>query len=134
MPRTPLTAQAQGSDESVGAVGGWLQGGGHGALANTLGLGADRVLQFRVVTPDGVLRVANACQHEDLFFALRGGGGGTFGVVLDATVRVAPRLPLRVVFLQWNDTEAEHAASLTRGLFEILIDNSLKVGVSLHRV
>jgi FAD/FMN-containing dehydrogenase len=88
------------------------------------------VLQFRVVTPDSVLRVANACQHVDLFFALRGGGGGTFGVVLDATVRVAPRLPLRVVFLQWNNTQVEHAAPLTRELFEILIDNGLKVGAS----
>ncbi|KAJ2935972.1 hypothetical protein H1R20_g1124, partial [Candolleomyces eurysporus] len=61
-----------GSDMSVGAVGGWLQGGGHGALSNTMGLGADRVLEFQVVTPDGQLRTANECQNSDLFWALRG--------------------------------------------------------------
>ncbi|KAL8293157.1 hypothetical protein RQP46_000851 [Phenoliferia psychrophenolica] len=42
-------------------------------------------LQYRLVTPDGKYRVANACQNKELFWALRGGGGGTFGLVLDAT-------------------------------------------------
>lgn len=36
----------EGSDKSVGAVGGWLQGGGHGALSNTMGMGADRVVRY----------------------------------------------------------------------------------------
>ncbi|EEB88350.1 hypothetical protein MPER_13859, partial [Moniliophthora perniciosa FA553] len=62
-----------GSDRSVGAAGGWLLGGGHGMLSNTMGLGADRALQFKVVTPDGKYLTANACQNQDLFFALRGG-------------------------------------------------------------
>ena len=53
-------------------------------------MGVDRVHQFRVVTPDGVLRVANACQNTDLFWALRGGGGGTFGVVMEASIEVVP--------------------------------------------
>lgn len=50
-------------------------------------------LQYKVVTPDGVLRTANACQNEDLFFALRGGGGGTFGVVLEASMLVSEEEP-----------------------------------------
>ncbi|KAF8883172.1 hypothetical protein CPB84DRAFT_1750726 [Gymnopilus junonius] len=74
-----------GSDPSVAFSGGWVMGGGHGALSPALGLGVDRVLEFKIVTPDGHLRVANKCQNEDLFFALRGGGGGTFGVVLEST-------------------------------------------------
>lgn len=52
------------------------KGGGIGALTNYLGLGADRVHQLKVVTPDGVLRTVNACQNPDLFFAMRGGGPG----------------------------------------------------------
>lgn len=47
-------------------------------------------LQFTIVTPDGRLRIANACQNSDLFWALRGGGGGTFGVVLETVHEVIP--------------------------------------------
>ncbi|KAF8517612.1 hypothetical protein JB92DRAFT_2905024 [Gautieria morchelliformis] len=90
-----------GADRTVGAAGGWLQGGGHGALSNTLGMGADRVLEFVVVTPDGELRIANRCQNEDLFFALRGGGGGTFGVVLSATTRADPKVTMQAVLVEF---------------------------------
>ncbi|KAJ7930362.1 hypothetical protein B0H13DRAFT_2228276 [Mycena leptocephala] len=94
-----------GSDRSVGVVGGWLQGGGHSVLSNTMGLGVDRALQFRVVTPDGELRVANACQNQDFFLALRGGGGGTF-----------------VVIVSWSTPNR----TLTAELWTILADNGLK--------
>ncbi|KAI1506305.1 hypothetical protein F5X99DRAFT_404370 [Biscogniauxia marginata] len=73
---------------------GWVMGGGHGVLAPVYGLGVDRVVEFHIVTPDGVERTVNACQDPDLFWALRGGGGGTFGVVLSATHRVEPKIPL----------------------------------------
>ena len=63
-------------------------------LAPVYGTGADRVIQFKVVTPDGEVRTANRCQNTDLFRALRGGGGGTFGLVLEATHRVEPRIPI----------------------------------------
>ena len=68
-----------GADHSVGAAGGWILGGGHSLLSPQYGLGVDNALQFEVVTPDGQLRTANACQEKDLFWALRGGGAG-FGV------------------------------------------------------
>jgi FAD/FMN-containing dehydrogenase len=41
-----------------------------------------------VVTADGVARIANGCTHPDLFWALKGGGGGSFGVVTRLTLRV----------------------------------------------
>ncbi|KAK9786409.1 putative Isoamyl alcohol oxidase [Seiridium cardinale] len=85
-----------GYSPTIALSGGWVQGGGHSSLSPVYGLGADRVVQFRVVTPDGVLRVANACQNSDLFRALRGGGGGTFGIVLEATHRVEPKMPIAV--------------------------------------
>lgn len=64
-------------------------------LSNNFGLGADRVLQYRVVTPQGEYLTANACQNTDLFYALRGGGGGTFGVVMESTFLAEPR-PLTI--------------------------------------
>ncbi|KAL7621825.1 hypothetical protein AAE478_007325 [Parahypoxylon ruwenzoriense] len=85
-----------GYSPTVAASGGWVLGGGHSVLSPVYGLGADRVVQFKIVTPDGVLRVTNQCRHEDLFWALRGGGGGTFGVVLEATHRVEPSMPVAI--------------------------------------
>ncbi|KAJ7117994.1 hypothetical protein C8R43DRAFT_1036601 [Mycena crocata] len=107
-----------GSDATVGFTGGFLQGGGHGVLSPVLGLGVDRALQFKVVTPDGQYRTANACQNEDLFFALRGGGGGTFGVVLEATILAAPAAPVQVVVVTWAPTA--RSAARTRALWGLI--------------
>ncbi|KAJ3862754.1 hypothetical protein EV359DRAFT_44538 [Lentinula novae-zelandiae] len=112
-----------GSDKTVGAAGGWLQGGGHGMLSNTMGLGVDRALQFKVVTPDGQYRVANACQNQDLFFALRGGGGGTFGVVLESTVLASPRVTLQVVMVTFDSTTD---TTITRELWNTMTANALQ--------
>jgi FAD/FMN-containing dehydrogenase len=73
---------------TVGAAGGYVQGGGHGALRLSFGLAVDSVLEIEVVTADGKLRIANACQEPDLFFSLRGGGGGTFGVVISVPYKL----------------------------------------------
>ncbi|KAF9532779.1 FAD-binding domain-containing protein [Crepidotus variabilis] len=107
-----------GTDISVGPSGGFLQGGGHSPVANTLGMGADRVLQYKVVTPDGILRYANACQNTDLFYALRGGGGGTYGVVMESTILASPRRPYDVATITWpvNDENL-------RKVMEMFIDN-----------
>lgn len=61
---------------TVGAYGGWIQGGGHSALASKYGLGADQALSIQVVTADGRFVTADPTQNTDLFYALRGGGGG----------------------------------------------------------
>jgi hypothetical protein len=76
--------------QEVRTAGGFGQMGGHGPLTNMFGLGADQPLEYKVVTTDGKLRVANAYENPDLFWALRGGGGSTFGVVVEATVRAYP--------------------------------------------
>ncbi|XP_024368149.1 uncharacterized FAD-linked oxidoreductase ARB_02478 [Physcomitrium patens] len=77
-----------GMSLTVSATGGFIQGGGHGALGPSFGLGADNVLQMEVVTADGEFRVVNACHDPELFFSLRGGGGGTFGVVVSVTYKL----------------------------------------------
>jgi hypothetical protein len=89
-----------GSSPTVGASGGFTMTGGHGLLTSQFGLGIDRVLQYKVVTPDGVYRTANMCQNQDLYWALRGGGGGTFGVVMESTSKVESRLDLIFSFIQ----------------------------------
>ncbi|PSN66740.1 FAD-binding domain-containing protein [Corynespora cassiicola Philippines] len=78
-----------GSAQDVGIVG-WFTGGGHGPLSSTYGLGVDNVLQVRIVTAAGELLTANRCQNSELFWAIRGGGGGTFGVVTSVTMKAYP--------------------------------------------
>jgi hypothetical protein len=89
-----------GAQGSVGAAGGWPLGGGHNILSPQLGLGVDNVLQVTVVTPDGQHLTANANRNPDLFWALRGGGGPSFGVVTSLTYRVHEDLPLYAYFFQ----------------------------------
>lgn len=79
-----------GGCTSVGAAGGFLQGGGFGSWSRKYGIAAASLLEAEVVTADGKTRVVNACQDADLFWALRGGGGGTFGVVTRATLMTHP--------------------------------------------
>lgn len=78
-----------GSAATVGIVG-WFAGGGHGPLSSTYGMGVDNVLQVTIVTPEGDLVTANECVHPDLFWAIRGGGGGTFGVVTEVVMKAYP--------------------------------------------
>lgn len=75
---------------SVGMVGGYVQGGGHGPLASTYGLAADNVLEYEVVTTKGQLLVASIQDNSDLYWALSGGGAGTYGVVLSMTTKAHP--------------------------------------------
>jgi len=77
-----------GSSPTVGAVG-YTLGGGLGWLARKYGLSSDNVLQFEVVTADGLLRTASAVEHSDLFWGLRG-GGGSLGIITSMTIRLFP--------------------------------------------
>lgn len=66
--------------ETVGVYGGWIAGGGHHLLSSLYGHGADQVLSFQVVAPDGRYHSVTPEKNEDLFFAMLGGGGGESGV------------------------------------------------------
>ncbi|KAF7872449.1 hypothetical protein EAF04_003370 [Stromatinia cepivora] len=79
-----------GTCPTVALAGGYGQGGGHGPLATRFGLAVDQVLEWQVVTGIGALVTATPTQNSDLFWALSGGGGGTYGVVLSATVKFHP--------------------------------------------
>lgn len=76
--------------QTVGVMGGYIQGGGHSPLSSIYGTGADQVLAFEVVTSDGKFVTADFTQNTDLFWALRGGGGSTFGVATSVTVKAFP--------------------------------------------
>ncbi|KAH6650455.1 cytochrome P450 [Chaetomium tenue] len=100
------------SSATIAIVGGWTLFGGHSVLSPTLGLGVDRVLQIEIVTPDGALRICNRQLHPDLFWALRGAGAGTYGLVLSMTVRVEPAAPVTLALLSFTPTLENQAPFL----------------------
>lgn len=76
-----------GAASTVGVVGGFIQGGGHSPLGVWKGLASDHAVEFEVVLADGSIGKASACTNPDLFWALRGGGGSTYGVVTSVVLR-----------------------------------------------
>jgi hypothetical protein len=89
--------------------------GGHSPVSAQYGLGVDQFLEFKVVTADGKLKVANKISNPDLFWALRGGGGGNFGVVVEATVKAHLHVPIAVYAWWINSTTAGLAGMLGLG-------------------
>ncbi len=71
---------------SVG-IAGLVQGGGFGIFSKKFGTAASSLLEAEIVTADGQVRTVNACSEPDLFWAIKGGGGGTFGVLTRLTLR-----------------------------------------------
>src|SRR5205807_3720993 len=84
---TKAGAYVQGGGCTTVGVAGLVQSGGFGSFSKHYGTCAAGLLEAEVVTADGKIRIANACTNPDLFWALKGGGGGTFGVVSKMTVR-----------------------------------------------
>ncbi|KAH6974929.1 hypothetical protein BKA56DRAFT_733338 [Ilyonectria sp. MPI-CAGE-AT-0026] len=75
---------------TVGMVGGYVQGAGHGPLGSTYGLAADNALEFEVVTTDGRHLVASPTKNARLYWALSGGGAGNYAIVLSLTTKAHP--------------------------------------------
>ena len=78
-------------------LGGFLLGGGLGLNGNSWGtMSVFNILAAEVVTADGAIRTASAQENPDLFWAVRGGGPGLFGVVTRLHLKVYP-LPAAIV-------------------------------------
>ncbi|KAF2187867.1 FAD binding domain-containing protein [Zopfia rhizophila CBS 207.26] len=91
-----------GEGKTVGHVGGYTQGGGHSPLTSLWGMAADQVLSLEIVTADGRFITADSEANPDIFWAVRGGGGSTYGVVTSMVVKAHPKI--KVTTMRYNIT------------------------------
>ena len=77
----------QGGGCTTVGVAGLVQSGGFGSFSKGFGSAAAGLLEAEIVTADGRVRTVNACTEPDLYWALKGGGGGSWGVLTRLTLR-----------------------------------------------
>ena len=98
-------AVAAGTCPGVG-LGGLVLGGGVGFRSRRDGLTCDALLAAEVVLADGRVVQASASEQPDLFWALRGGGGGNVGIVTSFTLRTSPADDVSMASITWPWDEA----------------------------
>lgn len=81
---------------TVGIFGGYSTGGGHSPLMQLFGTGADQILAMEVVLANGRYVTVTPTTNSDLYWAMLGGGGGTFGIITSAVVKVHRKVPVTV--------------------------------------
>lgn len=121
-----------GECPSVGLVGGYLQGGGHSILSTSYGMAADNLLQYEVITASGSYINASRTENSDLFWALSGGGGGTYGIVVSATVKAFDAATTgggTVILLSALITSAKFHAAVTS--FHSMLPNMTDLGATV---
>jgi FAD/FMN-containing dehydrogenase len=79
----------------------------------------DNAVQFTIVTPNGDYVVANDHQNQDLFWALRGGGAGSWGIVISATYKTHDEFPIILSALNVTFPNIEVATSVTTELVKL---------------
>ena len=79
----------------------------------------DNVLEFTIVTADGGHVIANAYNNQDLFWALRGGGGGTWGVVTSVSYRTHPSTPFSGALINVTSTNPDSTRNLLAGIIRL---------------
>ncbi|KAL4804420.1 hypothetical protein BDV18DRAFT_30991 [Aspergillus unguis] len=117
-----------GECPSVGIAGGYTQGGGHSALASRHGLAADQVLQWEVIDGQGnFITATRDNKYSDLYWALSGGGGGTYGVVWSMTSKAHTGTPVSGLNLTFTNADISQdtfydAVTLYHSILPALVD------------
>ncbi|RYP39081.1 hypothetical protein DL767_002344 [Monosporascus sp. MG133] len=115
-----------GSCPTVGAGGGYTQGGGHGPLGSKYGLGADQVLEYEVVTAAGKHMTASPTQNADLYWALAGGGPGNLAVILSVTAKAYRDGPIAGAGFSFANTGDNYWAAISAWLRHLLVLDTIE--------
>ena len=98
-------------------VSGFVQGGGYGYTSRAFGIQSDMVESFRVALADGRVVTANAQENAPLYWALRGGTGGNFGVLLQVTYRMVRLDQVWAWAVSWDAAHAAQVLTLMQRQF-----------------
>jgi FAD/FMN-containing dehydrogenase len=119
-----------GGCESV-CVAGYMQGGGYSYTSRMYGMNCDNVAEVKVMLADGRIVVANERQNVPLFWAIRGGTGNNFGVLLEVTYRLHRTGPLWGFSIRWPIEDAPQAiVEIQSNLMET--NPSRRIGFETH--
>lgn len=117
---------------STTGIAGLTLGGGVGWLMGRCGLVCDNTLEYEIVLASGQIVKANAAEHEDLFWALKG-GGGNFGVVTSITYRMFPIREVLSGMLLWPLSQAREVIRFYRDFTSAGIPDALTLyAAALH--
>lgn len=100
-------------------VGGFVQGGGYGFTSVSYGMNCDNAVAFRVMLADGSIVWANPQVNADLFWALCGGTGGNFGIILNVSYALRPLGPVTGWALAWPLTSTTDIANAAAAMMEL---------------
>ena len=109
----------QGGGCTTVGVAGLIQSGGFGSFSKRYGSAAASLLEAEVVTADGEVRIANRCTNPDLYWSIKGGGGGSFGVVTRLTLETHE---LPALFGAVNATIQAHSDAAYRRLIGRMLE------------
>ncbi|WP_239059875.1 FAD-dependent oxidoreductase [Ruegeria sp. PrR005] len=108
-------------------VGGYMQGGGYGFTARIFGMNCDQVEEIRVMLTDGRIVHANAELNPDLFWAVRGGTGSNFGILLAVKYRLYRGSKFSGFSVRWSMQTDEGTAKAAQSL-AWLQENFMRTG------
>jgi FAD/FMN-containing dehydrogenase len=125
-------------------MGGHIGGGGIGLLSRRYGLACDHLLSARVILADGTIVTASSQSQPDLYWALRGGGSGSFGIVTDSTFKLRPVSRATHVEYYWEFTPdvvapivsewQRRSQTLPRGIASVMFLRALGNGLVQARM
>ena len=113
---------------TVGIVG-WSIGGGHGPFAPSAGLGVDNILEAEIVLENGTAVTVNSSINTDLFWAIRGGGGSTWGIITSLTIRAHknPESGFTLARARWNGSMCSADKHTLHNLIDKYLDWALNL-------